>query len=66
MGSGLIDELNAVLDRISADNDIHAVLITGNGTNFSAGADLSQFINSPYAFMEMSKKGENTFDRITK
>ena len=66
IGSGLIDELNAVLDRISADNDIHAVLITGNGTNFSAGADLSQFINSPYAFMEMSKKGENTFDRITK
>ncbi len=55
-----------MLDRISADNDIHAVLITGNGTNFSAGADLSQFINSPYAFMEMSKKGENTFDRITK
>lgn len=35
----LVAELNAVLDAAEGDEDLHALVITGNGKSFCAGAD---------------------------
>ncbi len=35
----LIAELNAVLDALQSDDSLHALMITGNGPSFCAGAD---------------------------
>jgi len=42
----LIDELMALLDRIEADPDCQAVILTGHGRAFSAGADIPEFADS--------------------
>lgn len=43
---GLIDELMALLNVIEADAGIGAVILTGSGRAFSAGADIPQFTDS--------------------
>jgi enoyl-CoA hydratase len=39
----LIDRLKELLDRIERDPAIHAVILTGAGRAFSAGADITEF-----------------------
>lgn len=34
-------ELGEILERVAADNDIHALVLTGNGKAFCAGGDIS-------------------------
>lgn len=41
MSEALLESLCEVLHRLSHDEDVHAVVITGEGTVFSAGADRS-------------------------
>jgi len=43
LGMGLRTELAAALDRAQRDAAIGAVVITGSGTTFSGGADVSEF-----------------------
>lgn len=38
----MADELAAALDRADVDEDVRVVILTGEGTDFSVGADLSQ------------------------
>jgi 2-(1,2-epoxy-1,2-dihydrophenyl)acetyl-CoA isomerase len=40
MNRAMFMDLNAVLDKIAADSDVRAVLITGEGRGFCSGADL--------------------------
>ena len=42
LNGALIDELNAVLDSFEADEEIGAVVITGNEKAFAAGADITE------------------------
>lgn len=42
----LIDRLMDRLDRIEADDGVHAVVLTGAGRAFSAGADIKEFSGS--------------------
>src|ERR1043166_4479402 len=45
LGSGVIAELQALLDRIHDDPEVRAVvLISGKADNFAAGADIQEFI----------------------
>ncbi len=39
--AGLIAALNAALDALAADDGVHALVLTGQGSTFSAGADLN-------------------------
>ena len=39
--AGLIDSLQAALEQLNDDPDVRVVVLTGNGSTFSAGADLN-------------------------
>ncbi|HEU13178.1 MAG TPA: enoyl-CoA hydratase/isomerase family protein, partial [Euryarchaeota archaeon] len=45
--------------------EISVVVITGQGTTFSAGADLSQYFASSFQFLEFARKGERIFRLIS-
>jgi enoyl-CoA hydratase/3-hydroxyacyl-CoA dehydrogenase len=40
-------------------------VVTGEGSVFCAGADLSKYFSNSVAFMEFTRKGERTFRRLT-
>lgn len=42
----LIDRLMALLDLVEADDEVRAVILTGAGEAFSAGADIAEFSRS--------------------
>lgn len=42
----LIEELDWVLDEVSAREDLHFLVLSGNGRSFSAGADLNWFYSA--------------------
>ncbi|MHA2251581.1 MAG: enoyl-CoA hydratase/isomerase family protein [Candidatus Kariarchaeaceae archaeon] len=61
----VLDELHVMLDKAEQDPDIRAVIITGNGKAFSAGADLSTFGEmTPEQGHEYTLKGQKAFQRI--
>ena len=41
LNSQLLNDLKAAFDELSADSNLHAVILTGAGKSFSAGADLN-------------------------
>lgn len=60
-----LDGLEKAFSDLSKDKDVRVVILTGKGGVFSAGADLSQYIESSVAFMDISRKGERLFKTIT-
>ncbi|PLW94817.1 MAG: hypothetical protein C0592_01710 [Marinilabiliales bacterium] len=59
-------DLNAVLDVIEANADLRAVIITGEGKAFVAGADIDQMSDmGPDQAKVFSKTGHDTFNRIS-
>jgi len=63
---GFIDELDAALDEIEADDEVRAILLTGAGDRaFSAGADTGAFGTvSPLEAVELSKRAHRVFGRL--
>ena len=59
----LLDDLNIALDQAEEDPEVRAVIITGEGKAFSAGADLKAMskLDDVGAFAE---KGQSVFRRI--
>jgi len=65
---GMIDELEAVVDRFEADDDVRAILLTGAGDRaFSAGADVDEIASNaaPPDAVETSRRGQAVFGRLT-
>jgi enoyl-CoA hydratase len=64
----VFEELEVVLDRIEADAQIKAVIITGAGTKaFVAGADISEFTAlTPQEATQLARRGQLVFERIEK
>ena len=60
----LLEELHEVIANVAHDNDIKALLITGNGRGFCAGADIS----GPPATTaeELTIQGEGSYNGMTK
>jgi len=61
----LLDELERMIDMLWADREVRSIVITGNGENFSAGADLGTFFSSGFDFLEFSRKGERIFRKLS-
>ena len=61
----VLEGLDAAVTQLSDDRETRVVLVTGKGSIFSAGADLSQFFSNPVAFMEFSRKGARVFRRLS-
>lgn len=65
LGSGLLTELDNVLEEIRKDDKIRSVIITGSGRAFSAGADLSEAGSGGDAEMRARMElGQKVFDKI--
>ena len=61
----VLDGLDRIVDELSGDRDTRVVLVTGRGSIFSAGADLSQFFSNSVAFMEFARRGARVFRRLS-
>ena len=60
----VLDGLDRAISELSADQGTRVVLVTGEGSVFSSGADLSQFISNSVAFMEFARRGARTMKRL--
>jgi enoyl-CoA hydratase / 3-hydroxyacyl-CoA dehydrogenase len=60
----VLERLDAIITELSADRAVRAVVVTGEGPVFCAGADLSQFFNSSVAFMDFAKNGARIMRRL--
>ncbi|PSP84637.1 3-hydroxyacyl-CoA dehydrogenase [Halobacteriales archaeon QS_1_68_17] len=62
----LLDELSAAVDRLEADDDVRAILLTGAGDRaFSAGADVTAVTSgSAHEATAVSRKGQETFGKL--
>lgn len=65
LNTGLLEELDKVLEEIRKDNEIRSVVITGAGRAFSAGADLAEAGSGGEAEMRARiELGLKVFDKI--
>ncbi|MFB6125194.1 MAG: 3-hydroxyacyl-CoA dehydrogenase NAD-binding domain-containing protein [Halanaeroarchaeum sp.] len=63
----LLDDLATAIDALEDDDEVRAVLITGEGDRaFSAGADVGAMAGSadPLDAVELSRKGQRTFGKL--
>ncbi|MGM0591477.1 MAG: enoyl-CoA hydratase/isomerase family protein, partial [Halobacteriota archaeon] len=64
----MLDELNAAIDRLDADPETRAILLTGAGERaFSAGADVNSQISGgfdPVDAVELMRTGQQTFGKL--
>ncbi|HEV2226385.1 MAG TPA: 3-hydroxyacyl-CoA dehydrogenase NAD-binding domain-containing protein [Nitrososphaerales archaeon] len=65
INSDVLDGLDRIVTELWDDSEVRVVVVTGEGTVFSAGADLSQFFRDSNAFMEFAKKGARIFGRLS-
>ena len=66
LASGLIREVNELLDELEGNTDVRVILLKGEGRFFSAGADIKEFttIESGEEFSQLAKKGQDVFERM--
>lgn len=66
LASGLIREIDAILDELEGNRDVRVILLKGEGRFFSAGADIKEFttIETGEEFSQLAKKGQDVFERM--
>jgi enoyl-CoA hydratase len=66
IGSGTVELLQGALDTIEADRSVRAVVVTGEGTRFCAGADLDEIgsFEHPVAFRGLIAAMAQAFSRL--
>ncbi|MBI3354837.1 MAG: enoyl-CoA hydratase [Nitrospirae bacterium] len=62
----VMKELNSTLDELSKNNDAKAIIVTGAGAFFVAGADIKEIVNisSKKEGMEATTKGQEIISRL--
>ncbi len=67
LNSELFVELSAFLVELKQDESIKALIITGEGKAFVAGADIAEMVSKdPVGAEEFSKTGQDTFSELEK
>ena len=61
LNSAVLEGLEKTLLEVRDDKEINVVVVTGKGTVFSAGAELSQFFSGGIDFMQASRHGQSVF-----
>ena len=61
----VLDGLDRIITEVWSDPEIRVVVVTGEGSVFSSGADLGQFYSNQVAFMEYNRRGERIMRRLT-
>lgn len=66
LASGLIKEIDSVLDELEENAEVRVILLKGEGRFFSAGADIKEFttIETGEEFSKLAKKGQDVFERM--
>ncbi len=60
----VLDGIDRILTELWTDQEVRAIVVTGEGAVFCAGADLSQYFNNQVAFMEFARKGARTMRKL--
>jgi enoyl-CoA hydratase/3-hydroxyacyl-CoA dehydrogenase len=68
ISADLLDDLDSAIDALADDDEVRAVLVTGEGEKaFSAGADVQSMAAGgadPIAAVELSRTGQQTFGKL--
>lgn len=67
LSSACIADLRATFKQLGADDTVHAIIVTGEGRFFVAGADIKEFVEAfgnEQAAHEMAKAGQALCDEI--
>jgi enoyl-CoA hydratase len=65
LNTAFFDEMDAILENEAAQPEVRAVIITGAGKAFVAGADISEMVNKlPEEASDFSRRGQLTFQSI--
>ncbi|MDN4607215.1 enoyl-CoA hydratase [Sporosarcina highlanderae] len=66
LSSGLIQEIDRMLDSVENDDSIRVIVLYGEGRFFSAGADIKEFttVSSGEEFSKLSAAGQDVFERL--
>jgi len=61
----VMEQLDKVIDELWNDQSVNVVVVTGQGDNTSAGAELGTFFRDPFQFLEFGRRGERTFRKLS-
>lgn len=66
LSSGLIQEIDQLLDAVEQDDAVRVIVLHGEGKFFSAGADIKEFttISTGNEFSRLSTAGQDVFERL--
>ena len=65
LSSAVMDEMGKALDNFEADDEIGAIVITGNEKSFAAGADISQMKDNTFADAYLQNFITRNWERVT-
>ena len=65
LSSAVMDEMGKALDNFEADDEIGAIVITGNEKSFAAGADISQMKDNTFAEAYLQNFITRNWERVT-
>lgn len=61
INSDVLTQLESSLNELWNDQEVNVIIVTGKGSVFSAGAQLTQFFAGSVDFMENTRRGERIF-----